>query len=412
MESTLRKPNEQSTHGLRLLVLYLASGLLVLATMASTPITAVASAALYMTLAISSGVFWGYIALTRFRKEAAWITISSVLLMTVYISGLVLHSTDGGTAYFVVAMVIGTLSFFLLASYLRWDDRAVLAMFPVAAIFIAVHFFWWLASDKSNDFSGFYLNPNSLAVVVFILSFFCFAAFYKSTGPVRWLALASVVLAFAVVYATNARGSLISLSLVALLALLGPVLSRRKWLLTVIFAVTLAGLCLFVLVYPTLISNGTIANQWNEVSLQATGKSFFSGRHILWMVAFQGIAEQPVFGYGPGFRLSEFTGIDLSAHNLYLQTTLQTGILGLIALLAVLVAVFFTLLKNPQEPVVYLSLCFLVSKVIQEGFEVTLTQNNVSVGFLAWLIFGIGVSRALAHINSENGLRKVNSERR
>lgn len=88
-----------------------------------------------------------------------------------------------------------------------------------------------------------------------------------------------------------------------------------------------------------------------------------------------------------------------SAHNLFLQVGLQTGIPGMAAL-ALLFASLLLGLAAPRggaaEPVRRFALAALVTVIVHSAFEVFLLQDNMVVAAIAWLLLGLGAGLAAA----------------
>ena len=91
---------------------------------------------------------------------------------------------------------------------------------------------------------------------------------------------------------------------------------------------------------------------------------------------------------------TERGGVAKSAHNLFLQFGLQTGVVGL-ALLALLCAslIFSVRTRTGVEvtPVQRFVATCIVMVIIQNIFEVYLLQNLLSVGICSWILIGMGI---------------------
>jgi len=97
-----------------------------------------------------------------------------------------------------------------------------------------------------------------------------------------------------------------------------------------------------------------------------------------------------------GTEAQSVTGFSWSSHNLYLQTTLQVGFVGLAALFVLLWVVWRQLWHRRRTPFARVAGAFLVGTLVHQMFEVSLTQVNLANGFLVWLVLAIGSSRAEA----------------
>jgi O-antigen ligase len=129
--------------------------------------------------------------------------------------------------------------------------------------------------------------------------------------------------------------------------------------------------------------------------IKYTGKNILSGREHVWETLLFLIKQQPFFGYGSGALLRDFIDTSLSAHNLYLQVSLQIGLIGLGLLVLILTLVWMMYLNGKGNPKVRLVASFFIGTLTYQLFEVTLTQNNFGLAIIQWVIIGLGISYAV-----------------
>ena len=88
-----------------------------------------------------------------------------------------------------------------------------------------------------------------------------------------------------------------------------------------------------------------------------------------------------------------FETIPASAHNLYLQVGVQTGVFGLGALMLLCASLIFNLRARSGAQVTplhcYAAAC-TIAVLICETFDVYLLQNAFAVGCIAWILIGLG----------------------
>lgn len=86
-----------------------------------------------------------------------------------------------------------------------------------------------------------------------------------------------------------------------------------------------------------------------------------------------------------------------SAHNLFLQIGLQTGIVGLLLLALLCASLILGVRSRPGGEVTpvqrFVATC-IVMVIIQNVFEVYLLQNLLSVGICSWILIGMGMGAA------------------
>lgn len=147
----------------------------------------------------------------------------------------------------------------------------------------------------------------------------------------------------------------------------------------------------------------------NIISFHYTGKNILSGRHVLWSILFNAIKDRLWLGWGGGALLSNFTDYNLSSHNLFLQIALQLGLLGLLIFITWLYVVWKEIIKLKYTPYSGITAGFYVSLLITQVFEVTLTQNNISLSLPFWILLGFSLGdnerrRRLGSCNMEKNL--------
>lgn len=143
----------------------------------------------------------------------------------------------------------------------------------------------------------------------------------------------------------------------------------------------------FTIIYPQLLGT-KIGTTLNLLSKTLFDKWFFSGRQIIWKNLETYIAQSPLIGYGLDKIPSMFFDTAYSGHSLWLQTALQSGLIGVgILLLFYLNAIRLTVSSNYKDWRIAVS--FGAAFILHECLEVTLTQNNFSIGIIVWFILGL-----------------------
>ena len=126
-----------------------------------------------------------------------------------------------------------------------------------------------------------------------------------------------------------------------------------------------------------------------DASANTIGKGYLT-RQQVWTPVVGAIAEHPLTGLGLGWQESDLSGIALSTHSQYLQVALQTGLPGMGALLLLLYVIGRVLiLRPPNDAYGRIGLALLSGLVVQQGFEVSLTENTMAFGGVAWVLLGV-----------------------
>jgi O-antigen ligase len=326
-------------------------------------------------------------------RQTFTILIAALPVMAVYLISAVLHPEL--SALTTVAQLVLAVVFLLGFSLVNWDKATLKPLFWIFCVLLIFHALWWLAAGMPRMFRGFTGHPNTFGLFSLLLTFVPILMLYLSrrNTVLRIAALLSSLSGLVLVYASTSRAIWLAAAVAVVVFIVWPIIARSRFLfhmsLLMVFAASIATTWLYI-VAPK--------HEWGwqlqELSLRYTGKGFFSGRHRFWDELVVAIEARPWFGYGAGAVAETFTGFYWSAHNLYLQTSLQVGVLGLGALLLMLWVVWGQLWPGRESIYVRLSVAFFLGILTHQIFEISLTQNNLATGFVIWLILAIGLSQA------------------
>lgn len=243
------------------------------------------------------------------------------------------------------------------------------------------------------------LNMNVVGSYAYYLSFF--PLFYL-IGYTKKLKRSRIILVFSllalVILGTDSRSILLSTTFGLITFFLWKFITKRKLLFDLYFFFVLAFNYFVVIVYPNMHKWDNFY-QLNELSMNLTGKPLLTGRNTIWAQLVDIISLQPWLGYGSSVVPEDFLTTSLSAHNLYLQIGLQTGIIGIGLFLLFFYFIWRTLWNGRQSSKVSLVASFVIGILIHQSFEVTLTQNQFGIGLLQWIIIAFGLNFTLNKTN-------------
>ena len=201
-----------------------------------------------------------------------------------------------------------------------------------------------------------------------------------------------------------------------------PIFLKNSVRSLVLYVCAISTICFVVIVIgtpwfdPVLIELDSSFQKWGWDRL-------LSGRETLWKGAITDIAQSPGLGYRPGAvpmlptivhnsdplvminrgRTFENVEGDLSAHNLFLQVGVQTGIPGMIALTLLFAALFLSICSRAGNKVAplqsFIATCSIIV-IFHSTFDVFLTQNVLTQGTLAWILLGLGTGEINARRHS------------
>lgn len=300
----------------------------------------------------------------------------------------------GLTALSRVIQMFGCLvafSFGLSTSISKVASRCVQRC--IEAVLLACLVIWLVEGMPLAGFSGFSINPNSFASIIFCWFVLLFFDGTSSTESALFKCLC-----FFLVLVSSSRTVLAALLLfLAAKTILDHSKNSRHFTrrCRVLFVVFLLAMIGFVAAYAQI--NATpLGQQLNEFSQQVFHKDFFSGRQKMWGQLILLIQDQPFTGYGLDAVPSSFLPLSWSSHNLFLQTALQCGIPGLLLLCLILISIFFQASQKPITKKQIVSLAFLFALTFHESFEICLTQNALYCGTMMWCLLGFGCQKKSA----------------
>lgn len=265
---------------------------------------------------------------------------ATLVLVVLLLASTVLHphGTTGATvlarwAGFVVVLLV-------LVDAMRGPvpPRAVARTYVLACAAASVCGIVTYAVGADRRVSGPVGDPNDLAF--FLLVAIPLGTALRVGARRAWVYDVAVVVSLAALIGTLSRGALLGLAVAVGIAVLTRQMSGRA-----VLALVLAGGATVALALATV-------PQLVETSLEQKGDvadQNVSERLDLWESAADMTLEAPVLGHGPGSfslehrehldRLPDAVDHDLDvAHNTYLETAAELGVLGLAALLVLLAA--------------------------------------------------------------------------
>jgi len=109
----------------------------------------------------------------------------------------------------------------------------------------------------------------------------------------------------------------------------------------------------------------------------------FDARLIIWQKAWEVFMAHPILGIGPGTF-----GNYLQPHNIFLAFLLQTGIIGFIGFLLLLIQFFRMGIRNRESGIINIILVSIMVYILIHGLtDTTYWKNDLAVVF--WLIVGL-----------------------
>jgi putative inorganic carbon (HCO3(-)) transporter len=278
----------------------------------------------------------------------------SVLLLTFLILGLVSsskayslrHAINEWSSFLLLFVLVFAVAAELARDFRRWTMLLTLvgAACAVYSLRVLILYIAALASGFQPDYSvltpGFsnahFLNHTQTALLPLIV-LLCLKAPRTDAWRKLWFALAGFW--WALLFATEARATILALILGCCTALILRRAHARQFLMTMLWT-ALAGLVVYLLLFillPVSIGMHPISTPMNVVG--RTVANPVSDRTLLWNLAVQLISSHPWLGVGPQHFAHEGAQLYAGAHphNWPLQVATEWGVPALLCLVGVVV---------------------------------------------------------------------------
>ncbi|GAA0469146.1 O-antigen ligase family protein [Alkalibacillus silvisoli] len=328
-----------------------------------------------------------------FRKEK-WLYIFSLLFIATYVISIFNDlKLDSLVMVLQISMVI---LFFWGVVFIPFNHfNHKLGYYFIMIIFFYLLLWWGLAGFDAR-FSGLMNNANTFGVFISMTIgiFIIFKKYHKAANKLLFRVF--LTLGLLLVYASSSRAAWLMILIFLVVYILWPMLIKNKIIYQLSFIIFSIILFVVTVGYPKLIFT-PFGYKLQELSRLYTGKNFFSGREILWFDILEKIEREPLVGYGASALPSSLLETNLSAHNYYLQMTLQVGIIGSTIFFLLLFSVWNYYYLARQDKSVRLIASIFMAILAYQLFEVTFTQNILAVALLQWFIIGIGVNITRRH---------------
>lgn len=129
---------------------------------------------------------------------------------------------------------------------------------------------------------------------------------------------------------------------------------------------------------------------FNMLFQEYSGRQILSGRQSIWNEIIRYTVERdPIFGTGLETNERDFLGSALAASSSFILMFLQTGWLGIILMVLLLLAVSMESLRTSNRIAGTAATLMTFSVVLHASYETVLIQNNFRISVLLWLAVGL-----------------------
>lgn len=303
---------------------------------------------------------------------------------------------------------VACIGVYLYFSNSEWNNKVILLIYRISIVFVLFHFLVWIAKGFGREFSSIYPNSNILGPFMFIAIYFILLRIFTTKN--RLIPYIFLLIALVILLASDTRSVLLSMFIGAIIYFIWNTIVKNKGLSIFLFILIIISFGSIVFVYPKL-PNWSQYGKLEAWMLEHTGKSIMSGRADIWGRLNNLIDLRPIFGFGPNTVATDVIGRDASSHNLYINMALQIGYLGLLIFILILFTIFMSYISKGSNRLVKLSVAAFIAILAHQLFEITLVQNQLSIGLLQWLVIATGVGVTTSKSNDKNKKEVINNEK-
>ena len=268
--------------------------------------------------------------------------------------------------------------------------------FPYVILLLKFLFIFYfcisLVFAQYSNFDGGLLNPNGFGLWVGLFGLVLLQG-WKDEGCIQKILLP--VLTIYLIYISSSRTALAAYFLCFIVFLLPVRVLRNKFVSYSMLVIVLFSSFVLLYLYVNIDSTSSDVVAINELVRNYSGKNLLSGRNEIWPLLMEYAFYKPLLGWGAGMQVYDIVGVNLSAHNFYIQTFIQVGFVGIFFLLLIIFSIFNSILKIQNVLGFKGSLSVFLYILLVQNFEVTLLQNNLALSYPAWAFIGfmIGFDR-------------------
>lgn len=334
----------------------------------------------------------------------------TILLLTIIYIIVSLMSAQSGlgnrglTNTFEFVSCIGVYLYF---SNSDWNEKAILMLYRISIVFVSFHFLIWMGKGFGRQFASIYPNSNILGPFMFLTIYFILMRIF--TTRKRLIPYIFLVIAFLLLIASDTRSVLLSMVIGVFVYLIWNKVIKYRIVSIATFIVILIVFGSIVFLYPKL-PRWSHYGKLESWMLEHTGKSIMSGRADIWGRLINLIDLRPLFGFGPNTVATDVMGRDASSHNLYINMTLQIGYLGLLIFIIILFIIFMKYVFRGNNKLVRLSAAAFIAILAHQLFEITLVQNQLSIGLFQWMVIATGAGMTFKQYDIKKESREVSYE--
>jgi O-antigen ligase len=289
-----------------------------------------------------------------------------------------------------IGAICGYLSIFAVIYYFRianLNDNLIKFIVNIGLIIMT---YLLVISKYVSDMFYLYdktiINPNIVGSGIFILLVYI-VSFGDKLKISKYIKVTLGIVCLIVEYVLECRTGMAVVILFGIFKIIVPqkIWNNKKLIIMLSLLVMVAGF-LFPFIYVQL--NKTIIARY---VYKLTGKSFYTGRELIWQRLINAVVEKPVafwIGLGSGYEYA--IGQGYSMHNFYLGIFLDCGIIGTVIMITFILSQINYMYKNGnfkqfQTDLIKGYICLLVYSYAEGtiGVQNTIIICNMMLGIAA-----------------------------
>lgn len=336
------------------------------------------------------------------------ITTASMTFMLFVVTAYTIANMNAIAVTFLVQFVIIIGSFILFTRIgAAGSNRSLLGVAILCCAILALYAAWAITHPglaQGEGWAGGLSNQNLFGMCVFMIASLAMIMLSLEGRATTVRMLAILAMAIVLIYMSRSRSNLLAVAMAIITFVSWKPLCRIR-IAAVGYFMAVVGFVLY-LIYSgadRLSPSGFVYQVLYSISKEY-GKNVDSGRSVIWNFAMDSISDRPVFGWGTGLTTTSVLNTGLSFHNWYLTIAYHFGMFGILIYAVILSSIWLTLTRYGQYGYARLAASALVGVMMTQTYEVSLTQNNLNIGLLYWIIFGLVMGR----IYSEEKQRRYN----
>lgn len=252
------------------------------------------------------------------------------------------------------------------------------------------------------------IAANSNGIIAFLLLFFCLINLKEKNIIIKSLNIYTTILLVITLFTATSRTAMMAFIIVILVFFAIKYLHKYTFhILVSIIIMSPIVTALYVYLKHT-----SIGQSLNGLSLQVTGKNFFSGRDRIWGEAVESVFQNSFFWTGSGVNM-EFKELGGYLHNLYIQVFYQSGLIGLMLVGGLLLLIALAVGKAKVIDTDFRILIgYFTAILFLQVFEGHLIYKFEIISVLSWIIIAFLVRKS-SHkqdthlISEESDLKKL-----